>query len=182
MASSAPVQFHGIHSGAVYGIPGTAVISVPGYGAPLGARRWNDASAGAYAGPAVYGDYFGEAEDDVTDVNSGGRRVDIAELVTGLAPAISAITGELTDPFRKVAILEAKLADARRRGASLRKIGKLEAKLAAAKRATGMEEESERATREWRAIGQSGGIIGIGVGLALIYVLLETGKAQKRRG
>ena len=104
--------------------------------------------------------------------------VPVADLVATLLPAVQLVTEELSDPYRKVEVLTAKLENARMKGASAGKLNLLEARLVAAQRAVGLRTESEQSTRDWRALGKAGIATGIGLGVALI--LLITLRAVRR--
>lgn len=133
-------------------------------------------------GSTSYGDYFGEALGAVGEAgvdipvptSDGSNPVALAEI---LAPLAAGVTSGLTDPHRQAALLRAQLDIARSKGASLTKIKKLEAKLQAAERKAALADEGVQSTRTWRGLGQVGGLVGIGVGLALVfYLLTKAGK------
>lgn len=99
--------------------------------------------------------------------------IPVSDIIATALPAIQTISEELSDPFRRAEVLEAKLANARARGAASARIRVLEAKLGAARRTTGLRMESEQSTRDWRMLGKTGVTVGIGVGVALIVLLLS---------
>lgn len=95
------------------------------------------------------------------------------ELLQGAAPIVSSIAEAVSDPYKRVGILEAQLNSAKSRGASLQEIGRIEAKLMAAQRRLQIKIEGESATRQWRTLGQLGVVTGIGVGAAVILYVLS---------
>lgn len=96
-----------------------------------------------------------------------------------LAPYAQLATGiyaEMQDPVREAAVLEAKLQNAIERGATQAEIRLLQAKLSAAQQAAGLSQATTQSRWEWTALGKAGTVVGIGVGLAVIYALARAVK------
>jgi len=94
-------------------------------------------------------------------------QLDLASLV----PLVADVVSSAQDPYQQAAVW-------RQRAAWYRSIGfeqrakVLEAKAEAAERRFALELEAEQSTREWRGLGKTGLIVGIGVGVSLIVLLL----------
>lgn len=97
----------------------------------------------------------------------------LANTITALSPAITTVVDALNDPIKRVAVLKAKIADAKRKGKSRATIEKLQAKLYAAQERMGVKQESLDSTRDWRNLGKVGLITGIGIGAAVIFFILS---------
>ena len=93
------------------------------------------------------------------------------EVIQTLIPAAGALISQLQDPRRQAGVLRAKLHDAIARG-DARQAAIFRAKYEAALHAISRQEEGETSTREWRGLGQAAILTGIGVGVALIVLLL----------
>lgn len=100
-----------------------------------------------------------------------------APLVSALAPIAGELFESITDPYRKAEVLRAKLQIARAKGASLNTIMLLEAKLKAAERRVAEEEAGEEAKRGFIGLGQAAGVVGIGIGLSLVYLILSKARS-----
>jgi len=109
---------------------------------------------------------------DEGEVVNQPQKIDALAVIQSVSPVIQSIAEEFSDPFRRVAVLEAKLENARARGASTSKIRLLEAKLDAAQRAAGIRVESEERTRVWAGLGQTAILAAVGVGGALTLFLV----------
>ena len=102
----------------------------------------------------------------------------LTSIVSGAA---SGVTDSLADPRTTVAVLKAKIANYETMKAKIpamawwydNEIAKMRAKLRAAKAKLALLEEGEDATRSWRFLGQTGTVVGIGVGLAAFIALLS---------
>ncbi len=100
--------------------------------------------------------------------------------VAALVPLVADVVSSAQDPYQQAAVW-------RQRAAWYRSIGleqrarTLEAKADAAERRLALELESEQSTREWRGLGKTGLIVGIGVGVSLIMLLLA-GAVRVSRG
>jgi hypothetical protein len=82
------------------------------------------------------------------------------------------LVGQLTDPIRQMEVLRVQILNAKVRGASPQSIALLEARYRAAERQAGMRVEGERASREWRIVGQLGVVSGIVVaGAVTLWIL-----------
>lgn len=126
--------------------------------------------------PGAYGMTV-QAPPGVTPSQAG---TDTAAAITSLISAGADLAASLRDPVKHLAVLEAKLKEAKARGAGSRKIAILTAQVEAAKHAAGIETESEQATRDWRNIGQSGSLVGIALGLGLLYWIVVSAHHKKR--
>jgi hypothetical protein len=97
------------------------------------------------------------------------------------APTASVLVDEFTDPARKVAVLQAKLDAARKRGAPASEIAIIKAKLEAARREFQVEASSESAQSDWMnlvALGIGGIVILAGSGA--FYFMVKALGGQKR--
>ncbi len=107
---------------------------------------------------------------------------DLSATIAALSPAISTLVDSATDPNKRVAVLEAKIINARKKGSSASKIRILQAKLDAARIRAGVKNESLESTRDWRSLGKLGVITGIGIGAAIIFFILKSAfKAPRAR-
>lgn len=93
-----------------------------------------------------------------------------------LAPLTQIAAGvyaESQDPVRQVAILTAQLQNAYARGASTAEIALLQAKLSAAKQALATQQATERSRWEWTNLGKVGTVVGIALGVGLLYRVIR---------
>lgn len=133
-----------------------------------------------------YGDAFGvldpaqllEANDAAESGTQGSK--DLASTLRALSPAITTVVDSVTDPYKRVKILKAKIKDAKRKGASASKIQRLQAKLEAAQHRLDIKNESLDSTRDWRMLGKAGIVTGIGIGAAIIFfILMQSFKSRR---
>jgi hypothetical protein len=100
------------------------------------------------------------------EARAGGKKR-LAATIEEYAPVVTAYIKQLTDPARRVDILEARLKNARARGASSATIRLIEARLKAARRNAGeqarqrsetttIQQSAVTATRVWTAVGVIG--------------------------
>lgn len=166
----------------VFGSPG-------GFGAPGGFRI---AQIGSSTRPTAgfhdygYADAFGvldpaqllEANEAAESGTKGSQ--DLAETLKALSPAITTVVESVSDPYKRVQILEAKIKKAKRSGASASKLERLYAKLDAAKHRLSIKDEALDSTRDWRMLGKAGIVTGIGVGAAIIFfIMMQSFKPRK---
>jgi hypothetical protein len=153
-----------------------------GLGVPGGFRVARIGSAGVTAGFHDYGyaDAFGswgaldpaqilEAKSSADEGTESSQ--ELSRTLTALSPAITTVVEALTDPYKRVKILEAKIKKAKRSGASASKIQRLQAKLEAAKHRLSIKDEALESTRDWRMLGKAGIVTGIGIGAAIIFFI-----------
>jgi hypothetical protein len=113
------------------------------------------------------------------DPSPGGP--DALALIEQYAPVVQGAAESLTDSARQVETLKAQIANTKRMirltpvGDELlrMRLRKLQARLRAAKRRQQKQREGESSTRTYRALGQVGAIVGIGIGLAVIVRILR---------
>lgn len=104
------------------------------------------------------------------------------EIITPtVVDTVADLIAGLQDPVKRAGVLQAKLDRAKEHGASKARIAVLQAKLDAAKRRAGLEVEGEQAVRSWRGLGQTAIVVGLGVGVAIIYAILRWAQAQGHR-
>jgi len=123
-----------------------------------------------YPSPISYG---------APDPEPGGAGV--AAAVQEYAPVIQSVAESVTDASRNVEVLRAQIKNTRQmmrnqpwlRGALQMRLRKLQGRLAAAERRQKKQREGESSTRTYRALGQAGVIVGIGIGVAVIVRLLR---------
>lgn len=101
------------------------------------------------------------------------------EVIQTAIPAVSTLITSLQDPRRQAGVLRAKLQAAIARGDG-RQAAILRAKYEATIHQIALTREGEGATRQWRGLGQAAILTGIGVGFALIVLLLAL--ARKKGG
>ena len=94
--------------------------------------------------------------------------------------AISAGLESYQDPFRRLELAQARLENARARGATPGRIRILQAKVNAASAAVGIETAEETSDREYRLLGKIAIITGIAAGGALVVLLLSGAKRVQR--
>lgn len=80
---------------------------------------------------------------------------------------LTALYAIIQDPFRRVEILEARLASAKRYKWPPSIIADIEARLVAAKRAAASKSQQETAVYEWDTLGKVGLYVGIAAGVVL---------------
>lgn len=80
---------------------------------------------------------------------------------------LTALYAIVQDPFRRVALLEARLAAAKRQKWPAWAISDIEARLSAAKRAAASKQQQETAVYEWDTLGKVGLYVGIAAGVVL---------------
>ncbi len=84
------------------------------------------------------------------------------------------------DPYRRLELAQARLANARARGASPSRVRVLEAKVRSAQTAVGIESAEETSDREYRLLGKLAIITGIVAGGALTVLLLSGAQRVRR--
>ena len=88
-------------------------------------------------------------------------------------PGVGAFLEKISDPIREAQTLQAKLAAAKQRGASLQEIQALEGKLVAAQHRASLQLSREKSSSQWGNIGKVaalGGILLIGSLIVLVGV------------
>lgn len=105
------------------------------------------------------------------DVTPAASSTDyLTQLATIAAPIIGAVSGG--DPITKAAVATADYKAGLVRGASVGTLAVLKAKMDAANYNAQQAMISQDSTREWATLGKTGVITGIGVGVAVIVLLV----------
>jgi hypothetical protein len=138
----------------VPGFPGVPQDLRPGIAGPI-AVQTSGLSALSFGDPL---------EETVTNLSPA-----FTETVSALLPAVSSIISETQDPYRKVELLKVKLSGQAPGSTSYKKTA---AKLRAAEARLGLKDEAIESTREWRSLGKAGVVTGIGIGAAIIFLIL----------
>jgi len=120
-------------------------------------------------GPGTWG-AWGEEETAAQTAASGGSS-QLATTIQELLPLVPQIIEATTDPYQRYEVLMARAKQLRAMGLEGR-AQILEARARGAARKIGLRTEAEESTREWRSLGKTGVSIGIGVGGALMVLLL----------
>lgn len=163
-----------------------ARVFTTAYGEPVGREsQMGVVPSGALGNGMGHGHFaggvpaWGVTADEVaqTAASSGTRWQD---QLTELAPTIATIVEATQNPIKRYEVLKAKLENARRRGASRDQLNILQAKVDAAAFNAGLKREGAVATRQWRFFGQTAVVVGIGVGLAMIYFLFSKSDSRPR--
>lgn len=107
--------------------------------------------------------------------SSGASATDYyTDLASKTTSIFAPLVGQLTDPIRQMELLRVQILNAKVRGAAPQTIALLEAKYRAAERAAGQRVEGERASVEWRVLGQLGVVSGIVVASTIaLYILVK---------
>lgn len=120
---------------------------------------------------------IGEGSEVAASQAEKAGRQGVANALREWAPVVGAYVKQFQDPNRQVLILEAKLENARKGGASSAKIRILEARLAAAKRNANLQNVSRSQTESVRKTAisatRTATFVGAGVGIALIILILS---------
>jgi len=101
-------------------------------------------------------------------------------MVQELIPVAASFLKEMQDPYRRVELAKARLANARARGAGPSRIRVLEARYQAALTQVGLEGEEQTSVRRFRGLGQAALVSGIVVAAALTILLLSKATAARR--
>jgi hypothetical protein len=125
------------------------------------------------AGNAWYGE--DAAAPATTDADAPARGAVLQELI----PVAASFVKEFQDPYRRVELSKARLANARARGASANRIRVLEARYRAALTQVGLEGEELTSVRRYRGLGQAALVSAIVVAASLTILLLS--KAAQTR-
>lgn len=122
---------------------------------------------------------YGDAESGENDYATRAARA--APLLEAAAPLLQSVLESAQDSARQVETLKAQIANTQKMirlspiGDELlrMRLRKLQARLRAAERRLEKQREGESSTRTYRALGQIGVVVGIGVGVALIVRILR---------
>lgn len=112
------------------------------------------------------------AEIAAQQAERGGNQ-SVADALREWAPVVGTYVKQFQDPNRQLLILQARLENARERGASSATIRLLEARVAAARRNAGLQDISRQQTTSVKETAITTTRIFAGVGVALIILILS---------
>ena len=107
-------------------------------------------------------------------------RSGLAQTLQEWAPVVSTYVKQFQDPARQVDLLEARLANARERGASSGTIRLLEARLNAARRNAGLQAQNREQSSTIRTSAITAARVWTGAGVVLIGFLIYRAFAQNK--
>ena len=137
-----------------------------------GDQHWNGFGATPEAMDATQA-LLGEGTQIAASQADAGGRTSLASQLREWAPVVGAYVKQFQDPQRQYLILQAKLKNARRTGASKSTIRILEAKLEAARRNAGLQEVSRQQVGVVKSSAITATRVFSGVGIALIILILS---------
>lgn len=137
--------------------------------------------AGSWSGPRGR---YGSTATVVAEAAEPGVSDVFSQYMQDIAPhlqSFTAVSETLTDPVRQIAVLEAQLASARSRGASLATLQLLEGKLNAARIRLQRRQETDESVRLWRTLGMLAAATGIAIGSATTLFILTRAVRRSSR-
>ena len=137
-----------------------------------GDRHWNGFGATPEAMDATQA-LLGEGTQIAASQAQAGGRTTLASQLKEWAPVVGAYVKQFQDPQRQVLLLQAKLTNARRAGASKATIRILEAKLESARRNAGQQLISRQQVGVVKSSAITATRVFTGVGVALIILILS---------
>lgn len=130
----------------------------------------------------AFGGYGRFGADPVEAEETPAAQASPTPALQALSPVIASTIAELQNPYRRVEVLQARLANAKARGAAPARIRVLEAQLRAAQQGVDRAEAGAQSTREWSTLGKTGVTIAIVGGIGLTLLLVSAAFALQRRG